>query len=61
MNVLKIEVVDFGSTCRQGLFCASDLFLVFMSILVWFSVLVIIGGFVYWFGCSLYFYFFLFF
>ena len=42
---------------------ATDWFLIFMFILVKFSALVIIGGFVYWFGCSLlsfYYYFFIF-
>ena len=42
--------VDLGfAVCKY----ATDLFLIFMFILVQFLVLVIIGGFVYWFGCSL--------
>ena len=38
-----------------GLLYATDYFLIFMFILVYFLALVIIGGFVYWFGCSLFF------
>ena len=45
-----------GATVDWSLLSVTDLFLIFIFILGEFLALVIIGGFVYWFGCSLLFF-----